>query len=76
MAIKMLVTAKGAADEYGSTVRVYAAGEELIVDAPWKKKLADNFIAAGLAQQVKVVEPTETKQEAVSEPQKRGKGRS
>lgn len=64
MAIKMLVNAKGSSNEYGSETRIYKAGEELIADAPWKENLIANFLAAGLAQETKVVKPTETKSEA------------
>jgi len=61
MAIKMLVSTLGASNEYGSETRMYEAGEEIIIDKPWKQALVANFIAAGVAQETKVVKPTETK---------------
>lgn len=64
MAIRMLVNAKGASNEYGSETRIYTAGEEIVADEPWKEALIANFIAAGLAQDTKVVKPTEQKVEA------------
>ena len=64
MAIVMTHSAKGSANMYGSETRMYVAGEQLITDAPWQQALADNFIAAGLARETKVVSPTETKENA------------
>ena len=64
MAIKMLVSMLGASNEYGSETRMYQAGEEIVIDKPWKQALVANFIAAGVAQETKVVKPTETKTKA------------
>ena len=58
----MTHSAKGSANVYGSETKMYQAGEEIVIDAPWKETLANNFIAAGLARDTKVVSPTETKQ--------------
>ena len=64
MAIKMLVSMLGSSNEYGSETRMYQAGEEIVIDKPWKQALVANFIAAGVAQETKVVKPTETKTKA------------
>ena len=64
MAIIMTHSAKGSANVYGSETRMYMAGEELKTSEPWQQQLANNFIAAGLARDTKVVSPTETKETA------------
>lgn len=64
MAIIMTKTVKGSANQYGNETRMYNEGEEIVIDAPWKQTLADNFLAAGLAKETKTVLPTETKVEA------------
>ena len=64
MAVKMLVSMLGSSNEYGSETRMYQAGEEIVIDKPWKQALVANFIAAGVAQETKVVKPTETKTKA------------
>jgi len=69
MTVKMLTSTLGSANEYGSKTRMYEAGEEIIIDAPWKQALVDNFIGAGVAEETKVVQPTETK----SKPRKRAR---
>ena len=56
----MLNDALGATDETGRHTKVYKANEELPNDA-FGQKLGAIFIQAGLAEEVKVVEPTETK---------------
>jgi hypothetical protein len=69
MTVKMLVSTLGASNEHGSEVRMYEAGEEIIIDKPWKQALVANFIGAGVAQETKVVKPTETK----AKPRKRAR---
>ena len=61
MKVIMTQTALGSANEYGSQTRRYMEGEELALDLPWQKVLAENFISSGLAREVKVTAPTETK---------------
>ena len=62
MAIIMTKTAKGSANQYGNETRMYNEGEEIVIDAPWKQTLADNFLASGLAKETKTIAPTETKE--------------
>tara|TARA_R100001509_G_scaffold133431_1_gene87017 strand:- start:901 stop:1200 length:300 start_codon:yes stop_codon:yes gene_type:complete len=61
MKIIMVQTARGSANKYGNETRMYNEGEEIILDEPWKESLAQNFVIAGLAKEVKVVEVQETK---------------
>tara|TARA_R100000329_G_scaffold146560_1_gene133187 strand:+ start:614 stop:910 length:297 start_codon:yes stop_codon:yes gene_type:complete len=61
MKVIMTQTALGSANEFGNQTRRYMEGEELALDLPWQKALAENFIASGLAREVKVSGPTETK---------------
>lgn len=68
MPVKMITTAKGAADASGAISRTYEAGEILLTELPWQKHLADLFVNAGLAEEIKVVAPTEAKARPVSEP--------
>ena len=56
----MLSDARGAEDATGATVKVYKAGE-LIGGDEFSDGLGMTFMQAGLAEEVKVVEPTETK---------------
>ena len=71
MKVIMTQSALGSANEYGSQTRRYLEGEELALDQPWQKALADNFIASGLAREVKVTGPTETK----AKPKKRARNK-
>lgn len=64
MAIIMTKTVKGSANQYGNETRMYNEGEEIVIDAPWKQTLADNFLASGLAKETKTVSPTEIKEVA------------
>lgn len=64
MAIIMTQTVRGSANQYGNETRMYNEGEEIIIDAPWKQALADNFLRSGLAKETKVVEPTSTGDDA------------
>lgn len=47
--IKMLTSTMGAADERGSVVKTYFAGEELPLAQEWQKKLAETFVEMGVA---------------------------
>ena len=60
MKYKMLSDARGAEDATGATVKTYKAGE-LIGGNEFSDSLGMTFMQAGLAEEVKVVEPTETK---------------
>ena len=60
MKYKMLSDARGAEDATGATVKVYRAGEVLGGDE-FSASIGKTFMEAGLAEEVKVVEPTETK---------------
>lgn len=50
MAVRMLVSAKGAAEASGATIRVYQTGEVLDTSTDWMKELAHVFVSAGLAE--------------------------
>ena len=71
MKVIMAQTAAGSSNQYGSETRIYQAGEEIILDQPWKEALAKNFIASGLAREVKVTGPTEIK----AKPKKRARNK-
>ncbi len=61
MAVKMIRQAVGVANRLGSQTRTYEAGEELSDNEDWEKARNANFIDRGLAQETKVVKPSETK---------------
>ena len=61
MKVIMTQTMAGASNEHGSESRIYKAGEEIVPDQPWKQALAHNFLSAGVAREVKVIAPSETK---------------
>ena len=61
MAVKMIRQAVGVANRLGSKTRTYEAGEELSDNEDWEKARNINFIDRGLAQETKVVKPSETK---------------
>ena len=71
MKVIMTQTGAGSSNQYGSETRLYQEGEEIILDQPWKEALAKNFISSGLAREVKVVAPTETK----AKPKKRARNK-
>ena len=64
MAIRMIRPAVGVANGLGSVTRTYAEGEELSDTHDWEKARNADFMARGLAEETKVVEPTETKADA------------
>ena len=49
--IVMIKSSKGTANESGSIVRVYEAGEELETKEEWQKILAESFVEAGVAEE-------------------------
>ena len=59
--IKIIIRCEAAADEFGSTTRYYEVGDEVETTMPWQKKIADQLVEAGFAQEAKVVKPKETK---------------
>lgn len=61
MAIIMIQNGIGVANERGSMTRTYNEGEELSNVAEWEQARNAAFISGGLAQETKVVKPTETK---------------
>ena len=61
MAIKMIRQTVGVANSLGSQTRTYEAGEELSDTQEWEKARNANFLSRGLAEETKVVKPTETK---------------
>jgi len=61
MAIRMIRQAVGVANGLGSQTRTYYEGEELSNSEDWEKARNANFMERGLAEETKVVKPTETK---------------
>tara|TARA_R110000824_G_scaffold39381_6_gene119197 strand:- start:1070 stop:1450 length:381 start_codon:yes stop_codon:yes gene_type:complete len=52
-------------DAFGTTTRLYQAGEQVEAKEDWQKDLMETFMANGWAEEIKVDEPTETKEEEV-----------
>ncbi len=61
MAIRMIRQAVGVANRLGSQTRTYHEGEELSNSEDWEQARNANFMERGLAEETKVVKPTETK---------------
>ena len=61
MTIVIIQNGIGVANERGSITRAYTEGEELSNVAEWEQARNAAFISGGLAQETKVVKPTETK---------------
>ena len=61
MAIRMIRQAVGVANGLGSQTRTYYEGEELSNSEDWEKARNANFMERGLAEETKVIKPTETK---------------
>ena len=61
MAVKMIISAKGATDETGATVKTYVVDEIIDTSTEFGQKIAKTFIEAGYAVETKVVEATEVK---------------
>lgn len=69
MRIKMLVSCNGSANKEGSISSNYKRNEIYDMKEPWQKNIANAFISADLAVEVKTEEPKETK----AKPKKRKK---
>ena len=61
MKIKITKSIVGTANALGSQTKMYNIGEEFEAIEDWQITLAHQFMDAGCAQEVKTVEPTETK---------------
>jgi len=61
MQIKMLQDAVGTANESGNVTKTYMKDEIVECNKPWQETLAKIFVDEGLAQEVKMTKPTETK---------------
>ena len=61
MATVMIRQAVCVANRLGSQTRTYHDGEELSDNEDWEKARNANFMERGLAEETKVVKPTETK---------------
>ena len=60
--IVMTHSVVGEANAKSTSARKYLVGEELPLDKPWQKKLAENMISRGAAMEVQSnASPTETK---------------
>tara|TARA_Y100001972_G_scaffold100713_1_gene125220 strand:+ start:221 stop:517 length:297 start_codon:yes stop_codon:yes gene_type:complete len=57
----MIRQAVGVANRLGSQTRTYHEGEELSNSEDWEQARNANFMERGLAEETKVVKPTETK---------------
>ena len=62
MKIKMLRSAKGVANPEGSVTMVYEADSIIEANEPWMVRLCEGFLGIGVAVEVKIVAPAETKQ--------------
>lgn len=62
MSVKILQTVRAISDERGvQPLTTYKAGDTFPTDEPWQRAIADNLIRGGLAEEAKVVSPSETK---------------
>ena len=62
MSIKIIVPVKVATNSQGiGKSKQYYVGDELPIDEDWQKELAQQLIEAGMAEETKVVAPTEVK---------------
>ena len=64
MKIKITKNIIGSANAQGSHTKMYAEGVVFSPVQEWEIKLAHQFMEAGCAQEIKTVEPTETKTRA------------
>ena len=74
MKIKMLRSAKGITNPEGSVTSVYEEDSIIEADEPWKIKLCEGFLSIGVAEEIKIITPPETKQ-ANYQGSKKPKGR-
>ena len=61
MQIKMIANCKGSANVSGNVCKEYKKGDILDCKEEWQVNLANTFVTSGLAMEIKVTEPTETK---------------
>ena len=61
MKIQITKNIIGTANELGSQSKMYVEGMVFTAVAEWEKKLAQQFMDAGCAKEIKTVAPTETK---------------
>ena len=62
MSVKILQNIRAISDERGvQPLATYKAGDTFPTDEPWQRAVADNLIRGGLAEEAKVVSPSETK---------------
>tara|TARA_A100001011_G_scaffold361107_1_gene408961 strand:+ start:550 stop:786 length:237 start_codon:yes stop_codon:yes gene_type:complete len=61
MQIKMLQDAVGTANESGNVTKTYSKDEIMECNKPWQCTLAKIFVDEGLAQEIKITKPAETK---------------
>jgi hypothetical protein len=65
MSVKILQTVRAISDERGvQPLTTYKAGDTFPTNEPWQRAIADNLIRGGLAEEAKVVSPSETKANA------------
>ena len=62
MTVKILQKVSSISDEHGvRPLTQYQAGDTFPTYEPWQRAIADSLIKAGLAEEAKVVSPSETK---------------
>jgi hypothetical protein len=62
MSVKILQNVRAISDERGvQPLTTYKAGDTFPTDEPWQRAIADNLIRGGMAEETKVVSPSETK---------------
>ena len=62
MSVKILQNVRAISDERGvQPLTTYKAGDTFPTDEPWQRAIADNLIRGGMAEEAKVVSPSETK---------------
>jgi hypothetical protein len=61
MKVKMIVDARGSANASGNATKIYQKEEILDCKESWQEDLAKIFVSEGQAQELKAVEPKETK---------------
>lgn len=65
MAVKILQKVSAISDEHGvQPLTQYQAGDTFPTYEPWQQAVADSLIRGGLAEETKVVSPSETKANA------------
>lgn len=64
MKIKITKNIVGASNEAGTQTKMYVEGSVFTPVQEWEKRLAQLFMESGHANEIKIVEPTETKKRA------------